>query len=631
MKRLVAIACLVLVLAAGFLLWIRARNAGEALHPAEVFRRQTSAAWSSHFSIGIVRKSPVPADPKTIQTVLETLRQRHVNTLVLSETAATPAESTALAGAARHTGIRLVLEPAWAPLPSDIAGNPAQVSQAAAALERFWTVLKPKPAAVILGHDLGNNPALPFYGRYGIAATTNRIPAFPTVDPDAAEAFTQFSPASPVLCCAMRLDCISTNPPDFNAFLEDGRRAVTAAAKAGMAPVFTIKDQGNTASSNLAWQLWASVALGAKGILHASGNPTLTQDIPPVFAEIAAFDSLLGRVEPCEDFLGLTPLLNVVYPGDMARLFYDPKKNTYLAAVVLSPRRVPGTPVTLRGGSLAPLPGSPPLEKLQPGHGGWYQANLPPESVAAMNEARSLTPLARVYRDELFIPTYGSRFTVLADKSMTPRMLYCMEPVAILVNPNILLEGIGGKGAAQPPARNYPTFRKAHVSGYTLHRIKLLERYRRLVILEEDGSTPGYNERVASLANVGVTNNGICPMPAKPMAAALPPQQCHLLYDLDAFRNISGLNPDYPLYFQFDGGNTASQQDTRFHVWAGPDADHMTERVTPRSPTPLVYLVGTDKWMKIGMPYNPKAETQPVLRRWSFFTWLRAPAQPAKR
>jgi len=424
----------------------------------------------------------------------------------------------------------------------------------------------------------------------------------------------------------------SAATPDFDTFLENGRTAVTAATKAGMAPLFLIPDNGKIPPATLSWMLWASVALGARGVLHAAPDSPWTANIPSGFDEIAAFRHLLRTVEPCEDFLGLTPLLNDVYPGDMARLFHDREKNRYLVAVVLSPLRPAGAPVTLRGGAFAPLEGSPALAALRPGHGGWYQAPLSPAVVAAMNEARSLTRLARAYRDELFVPTYGSGYAVLADASMAPRLLHCSEPVALLVNPNIVLEAVdGSRPPAQPSARNHPAFRKAHVSGHTLHRIKTVNRYRRLVILEEDGSAPGYNERVAALANVGVTHNGIRPQPVKSASNPLPAEQCHLLYDLDAFRNVSGLNPDYPLYFQFDGGNTAGQPDTRFQVWAGPDPDHMTERVSPRNYIPLVYLSGADKWMKIGMPYEPSAPTQPVLRRWSFFTWLRAAAPPAQR
>ncbi len=381
----------------------------------------------------------------------------------------------------------------------------------------------------------------------------------------------------------------------------------------------------------IAWQAWTALAMGFKGVVLALPDlPSGKTPITPAFKEMAPLRPILGRLAKCEDFLGLTPIIGKSYRGDFAQFFFDPKSRKFFVAVVLSPERPPSEPLALRGGNVTPVATSPALNQLRPGHGGLYQIPLSREKVSALNEARLLSPIPRYLRDELFVPTFGNRFSVLADNPLTPRLLYCAEPVALLVHPNVVLSPVAGATPlVEQDSTKAPAYRSAHVSGYTLYRIGTTNRFQRMVILEEDGSVPGYDLRTSAIANVGVTNNGVCPRPAQKNSPRLPPDQCHLQYDLDALRTAAGLNPSYPLFFQFDGGNTDGQSDTRFHVWTGANPGKLTERLSPRQPIPLVFLKGEDKVLKIGMPYNSTATTQPVLRRWSFFTWLRV-TTPAK-
>jgi hypothetical protein len=209
-------------------------------------------------------------------------------------------------------------------------------------------------------------------------------------------------------------------------------------------------------------------------------------------------------------------------------------------------------------------------------------------------------------------------------------MLYCAEPIALLVHPNINLSPLANsKPIVMEDSSRVFSFRSTHVSGYTLYRIENTNRFQRLVLLEENGSVPGYDSRATSIANVAVTNNGICPRPARKGITALPADQCNLIYDLNALRSIGGLPISYPVFFQYDGGNTEGYADTRFFIWSGSEPRKMTERISPRQPVPLVLLKAEDSILKIGMPFDANAATQPVLRRWIFFTWIR-PQVPTK-
>lgn len=620
MKRLTVFALAILLAGAGLLLWTRAAGRKQAIHPAERFRRHTATAVSREFPLGILTTSALPADPARLENGFITLRDRGVLWACV-ESGTNPASAERLIKAARKAGIRLFL--------STRQATAQGAAQDSAPVAGFWKRLGSKPAALVLHSRLADEEAIAAYAPYAIAVATNLVPAFAITPAERAEAFARQVPASPVLGCDLSPD--STNHPlDFGRFVDLGQRAVAAASKAGMTPVFVLPPERpsslrHSAAYATSWQAWASVALGARGVLLSQDGTQWPQSVPPVFRQLAPFHPLMRRMEPCPDYLGKLMLTGTVYPGDLARLFIDARRKTFVAVIVHSPLRPQGTPVTLRGGPLSPLQGSPALDRLGPGQGGFYKLDLAPATASVLREARSLSVLSRPLRDRMFIPTYGSQFSVLCGRDNTPEMLHAQEPVALLVEPDVDLEPLAGSPARSPqPARNYPSFKKVHIDGYSLYRIRVSDRYNRLIILEEDGSTPGYNERVASMANVGVTRNGICPLPVRKGVSSLDAGECYLTYDLDAFRTVSGLSQDYPLYFQFDGANTLGTPDQRFHVWAGPTPGNLTERASPRKPAPLVYLEGTDKWLKIGMPYRASDESQPVLKRWNFFTWLRA-------
>ncbi len=633
MKRYMLATVALLLAAAGLLFWKQATRQDHNPHPAERFRRQTADDFSRNFPLGILSSS-LPATGKSLDASLESLRKAGVTLLCQKGAFTNQVATKALLASAKKTGIDLILAPEWSAIPANSRNRLEWIQTATPALIRLWNGLNPKPQAVMTALYLEDAKSIATYSPYAAAIATNLIPAFALTPASLAETFANQVPASPVLCCTMPGGS-GSQPLDFNAFVEAGERTVTAASSARMTPIFTLSGDKATPNSSgtakLSWRIWTSAALGARGILFSPGDEQSFQSVPLAFSQLEPFRPLLGRIEPCTDYLGKVSLIGAVYPGDLARLFYDTRKKTFIAIVVLSPLRPPNSTVRLRGGTLEPVGASPAMAKLKPGQGGFYRLTLSSQAAAAMQEARSHHVLSRAQRDQIFIPTYGSRFSVLCDKSLTPRILHCKEPVALLAEPNVRIEPMAGSPPViAPPATHYPGFRKVHVSGFTLYRISLTDQYRRIIILEEDGSTPGFNERVASMANVGVTRNGICPIPLRTGIRSLPAQECYLTYDLDAFRAISGLNPDYPLYFQFDGSNTRGTPDQRFHVWVGPDTNNLTPRVSPGKPTPLVFLSGSDKWLKIGMPYKADADSHPVLQRWNFFTWIQSP-NPASR
>lgn len=628
MKRTTLFLLAMLVAGAGLLLWTRTAGRKEALHPAERFRLQTAAALSREFPLGIITTSALPADPVRLENGFIRLRERGARWACL-EAGTNRVSAQRLIQSSRKAGIRLFLSTQEAAVPAAAPDSPFRLQAAGSAIVGFWKGLDSRPEAILLSSRLTNEEAIAAYAPYAIAIATNLVPAFAITPAELAGTFARLVPASPVLACALSAGS-ADDSLDVGRFVALGQSAVAAAAKAGMTPVFLLPPERpsslrHSAGTAMSWQVWASIALGARGILLEQDGTQWPPSLPPVFSELAPFHPLMRRLEPCPDYLGNLMLTGTVYPGDLARLFLDSRRKSFVAVIVQSPLRPQGSAITLRGGPLAPLQGSPPLGRLRPGQGGFYKLVLPPATASVLREARSLSILPRPLRDRLFIPTYGSEFSVLCDRDNTPRILHAQEPVALLVEPDIHLEPLAGSPARIPqPARHYPSFRKAHIDGYSLYRITLSNRYHRLIILEEDGSTPGYNERVASMSNVGVTRNGICPMPVRKGVLSADAGDCHLTYDLDAFRAVSGLSRDYPLYFQFDGANTLGKPDTRFHVWTGPARGDLTERVSPGKPAPLVYLEGTDKWLKIGMPYRDADESQPVLQRWSFFTWIQA-------
>lgn len=634
MKRFVLFMLAVLLVGVGLLLWTRTAGRKKPIHPAERFRRHTATAISREFPLGILTTSALPPDPNGLENGLRTLREHGIHWACLDAAGTNRVATANLLKAARKAGVRLIL--------SAPQSDPGATERGARWLQAdgysfvtFWKGMASKPEALLLHSNLADEQTIAAYAPHAVTAANNLIPAFAVITAELAESFVRQVPASPVLGCAISLES-ANHSIDFGRFVDLGQHAVSAASKAGMTPVFVLPpDQHSTLRRSAApinsWQVWASIAIGARGVLVSNADTPWPPSIPAVLTELAPFHPLLRRMEPCPDYLGKLTLVGAVYPGDLARLFHDARRKSFVAVIVTSPLRPQGTAVTLRGGALAPLQGSPPLNRLKPGQGGFYKLDLPSATASVLREARSLTPLARPMRNRMFISTYGSQFSVLCDREDTPKILHCREPVALLVEPDVHLEPLAETAPCiLPPAHNYPSFRKAHINGYSLYRIRMTDRYRRLIILEEDGSTPGYNERVASMSNVGVAHNGICPSPVRKDVRSLQAKDCHMTYDLNAFRAVSCLRQDYPLYFQFDGANTRGEPDTRFHVWAGPDTEHMTERVSPRKPTPLVYLDGSDKWLKIGMPYKAEAESQPVLQRWNFFTWLRTPKPAGK-
>jgi hypothetical protein len=597
-------------------------------------RRSTAAEWANACPFGIVLNNPALSDETALRASLTRLQEQAVSLIWVQSDSHDPNATAMLLRSAKAKSIKVALAPSWASLPADDTAPKNWTTTTLPAVQHFLTALKPKPDALALGTVLASDNAIRLFQEYQLTNTAATITTLACIRPDATETFIAHSPESAVLTCALQLKPnASGTPNDYAAFIRDGNRVVEAAQKATMTPLALLayNSTRDRPAPQLTWQAWTAMAMGFKGVVLALPDPPFgTMPITPAFTEMAHLRPILARLVPCEDFLGLTPISGKSYPGDFTRFFYDPKSRQYVVAVVLSPER-PGTePLTLRGGSVTPMATTPALNQLHPAHGGLYQIPLSRERVSALDEARRLSPIARHLRDELFVPTFGNHFSVLADYTLTPRLLYCAEPVALLIHPNIVLTPVAGATPlVEQNSTKAPAYRSAHVSGFTLYRIGTANRFQRMIILEEDGSVPGYDLRAASIANIGVTNNGVCPRPARNNSHPLPPDQCLLQYDLAALRAVAGLNPSYPLFFQFDGGNTDGQSDTRFHVWAGVEAGKLTERLSPRQPVSLVFLNGEDKVLKIGMPYNPTAATQPVLRRWSFFTWLR-PATPSK-
>lgn len=602
----------------------------KSLSPDERFRQSAATEWSTAFPLGVVWQNPPLSDESALRDTLSRLHERHVSFIWAKSDFSDITYSARLIKTAKANDIMVALAPSWAILPSDNTITPSWFRTATPALQRFWINLNPKPSAIAFGNTLASENAINLFGQQLQSNTTLRIPTLVTVRPDSAEAFALNVPQSPFLCCSLELlppRSGTANP--FETFIQSGTKAVNAAMKEAMTPlvILTSDSSSQKPAPYLAWQSWAAMAMGFKGIIL--DDPSLPAQHAPslaTFKDISSFRPLLSSLIRHEDFLGLSPILGKIYPGDITQLFYNPKAKQFVIAVVLSPERPTTEPITLRGGNVQPMGISPELATLRPGQGGLYQISLSSKTVSVLNEAHHYSALPRHLRDELFLPTFGNRFTVLADESLTPQLLYCSEPVALLIHPNIILSPLANsKPLIVKDSSKALSFRAAHVSGYTLYRIATTNRFHRLVLLEENGSVPGYDMRAASIANVAVTNNGICPRPAKKGASSLPADQCSLYYDLNALRAIGGLPISYPIFFQFDGGNTDGQSDRRFFVWAGSGADKLTERVSPRQSVPLVFLKAEDSLLKIGMPYNANAATQPVLRRWSFFTWVQPP------
>lgn len=605
----------------------------QSLSPDERFRQSAATEWSTAFPLGVVWQNPPLSDESALRDTLSRLHEHHVSLIWAKSDFSDITNTAVLIKTAKANEIMVALAPSWAILPSDNTLTPTGFSTTTPALQRFWSNLNPKPSAIAIGNALASENAINLFGQQLRSNTTLRIPTLGTVHPDSTEAFARNVPQSPFLCCALELPpprSGTANP--FETFIQSGSKAVHAAMKETMTPlaILTADSSSQKPAPYLAWQSWAAMAMGFKGIILAAPNlPAQHAPFLPTFKDISGLRPFLSQLIRHEDFLGLSPILGKVYPGDITRLFYNPKTKQFVIAVVLSPDRPATEPITLRGGNVQPLGISPELATLCPGQGGLYQMTLNSKTVSVLNEAHHYTAMPRHLRDELFLPTFGNRFTVLADESQTPQMLYCSEPVALLMHPNIILSPLANaKPLIVENSSRALSFRTTHVSGYTLYRIATTNRFQRLVLLEENGSVPGYDMRASSIANIAVTNNGICPRPAKKGSTTLPADQCSLQYDLNALRAIGGLPLSYPIFFQFDGGNTAGQSDNRFFVWAGAGDGKMTERVSPRQPVPLVFLKAEDSLLKIGMPYNASAATQPVLRRWSFFTWVR-PQKPA--
>lgn len=612
----------------------RGTPSGRPPSPEERFRRSAAAEWSSACHLGVVWRNPTPGNEAAIRAAMTALKGQNISLLWIRSDFRNLEDTAMLLRTARANDIKVALAPAWADFPSDAAAIPAWLNTTAPALQRFQASLKPRPNAMAISETLSSEEAIGIFRQYQRTNTAVRMTTIGCIPPHLADAFIAGAPESATMACRLRL---ASNPSgttnDYAAFIQDGTAVVRAALAGAVTPMALLGDNATREkpAPQIAWQAWAALAMGFKGVILAAPDlPSAKEPVPVEFKDIAAVRPVLGRLVKREDFTGLTPIRERSYPGDLTQLFFDPQAGQYLAAVVLSPMRPPAEHVTLRCGKVTPLTTSPALHLLRPGHGGLYQIPLNRETIAALNEASRLSAVPRHLRDELFVPTFGNRFSVLADETMTPRMLHSAEPVAVLIHPNIILAPLAGAGdLVVQDTRKAPAFHSAHVSGYTLYRIATTNRFQRMVILEENGSVPGYDLRASAIANVAVTNNGICPRPTQKGTARLAADQCHLQYDLDALRAVAGLNSSYPLYFQFDGGNTAGQLDKRFQVWSGPGPSKLTERLSPLQPVTLVFLSGEDKVLKIGMPYSAGAPTQPVLRRWSFFTWLR-PAPAAK-
>lgn len=487
---------------------------------AERLRQSIASEWASAFFLGVSWETPPLTNNAALHASLERLHNQKVSLIRVEDSSPSPGDTSRLIRAARKHGIRVALAPSWTRIPSDSSST---------LLHRFWNSLDSKPAAMAVGETLSESSSI---APFGLALRTNaslRITTIGSVSPDASVLFASSVPESALLCGVMRLFSNAAGTTnDYDAFLRDGATIVASAAKGSMTPLAMLAGSGGHSAPHRAWTLWAAVALGFKGIILSSPlppSPSATSSLG--FGEIDGLRRTLGALVKSDDFLGLTPILGKTYPGDFSQLFLNPRTKQVLAAVVLSPERPPAEPVTLRGGAVTPVANSPALNRLLPGHGGLYLFPLDEKAFLSITEARSYSAMPRHLRNELFVPTFGNRFSVLVNNSATPQLLHCSEPVALLVHPNITLTPLAGaKPLLMQESRKTPSFRSAHVSGHTLYRIGTVNRYQRIVLLEENGSVPGFDVRASAIANIAVTNNGICPRPSKKDTPRLPASQC---------------------------------------------------------------------------------------------------------
>lgn len=587
----------------------------------EQARQAIASVWANDFPLGLLWNNPTLNNKSALENALSQFAGQQVSQLWIKSDLQDLTGTSDLLKLAKANDIKVVINPSWA---SSL--SPTTIPT----LQNLWNTLRPKPQAVIIGSILSTASDMVIFARHQNSNTLQRITTIGIAETNAVEMFAKVAKQSAILCTSLHLDTSRTASNRYETFIGNANQAVNAAKIGGMTPLLLLNVDSNVSQPpHFSWQAWAAVASGFKGIIIADkANKPATP--PSAFKPLSELRPLLGRLVKHDDYIGFSPIMDMTYPGDITQLFYDPITKKYLIAVVLSPDRPTSTPVTLRGGGVKAIAPSADLASLRPGEGGLYQLPLQGQPVDDLAEANQLTALPRGQRDDLFVPYFGSHFSVLADKSMNPQMLYCSEPVALLVHPNVLLSPlVNATPLVLENSSKIFSFKSAHVSGYTLYRINFTNRFQRLILLEENGSIPGYDLRAISVTNVGVTNNGICPRPKKPGAPTLPANQCNLQYNLDALRAIGGLDPSYPIFFQFDGGNTEGQADTRFYVWAGASVTNAKERVSPRRPVPLILLKAEDKVLTVGMPYIRNAPTTPVLRRWKFFTWVQ-PQKPAR-